>query len=303
MIPGLMGAVAAAGIGEAEEPGNGGGDPEITRTTEGFVFRDQFDAADQTLDGYNSWEEGDPGSYDIVSNIVEARWASNGRRRAMRDMGSDHGSVIVQHNAVRNSDAYLTVIRLNATSLTSLATSYQINVKDGSDWRIVKSGTGVIATGGSVPGTGTIVGVRFVLETTNGGDDADLRAYQSGTLDDLQDLTEDFSLQVSVSDTDRPTGTYYGFEHGDGSSAADADADEFFICGRNIKVTGLPTGWKVQVDSRAAVEESGGEVEIDVDEWALPATTVKVLDDEDAEQASITPGSGVWGGDEYSFSQ
>jgi cytoskeletal protein CcmA (bactofilin family) len=75
--------------------------------------------------------------------------------------------------------------------------------------------------------------------------------------------------------------------------------DECFLCGRNIVVTGLPTGWKVQVDARTAVVESGGSVTIDVDTWALPATTIKVLDGADVEQGTLTPSGGIFGGDIY----
>jgi len=71
--------------------------------------------------------------------------------------------------------------------------------------------------------------------------------------------------------------------------------------GRLITMTGLPTGWKVQIDSETPVVESGGSVTISAEGLVMPATTIKVLDAGDVEQSSLTPVGGFWGGATFSF--
>jgi hypothetical protein len=66
-------------------------------------------------------------------------------------------------------------------------------------------------------------------------------------------------------------------------------------------VNNLRTGYKVQVDNRTAVTESDGTVTLDVDTWALPATTIKVYDSNDVLKAELTPSGGIYGGDVYNF--
>ncbi|MFP3947145.1 MAG: hypothetical protein ACLFWG_00310 [Longimicrobiales bacterium] len=291
MLPGLMGAVAASGL-------------QITRTTEGLFFREQFTAADQQLDGYNGWEESDPGSYQIASNVVEARWAVDGARQAYNNLGLGERDVIVQVNAVRNSEEVLVTLRAGATSLDPHDTTgaYGLSVKAGEGYRIFKGGTGeLLGSGGSAPGIGVNAGIRLIVKEE--GSDHRVRVFVAEGITDLQTLDVDPTFVLSVLDTDAPDlQDWYGLQVGDGSNAGDSDFDEFFVCGREIVVTGLETGEKIQVDERTPVEESGGEVRIDPEGWALPATTVKVLDPDDNEVASLTPGDGVWGGDEYEAS-
>jgi hypothetical protein len=75
----------------------------------------------------------------------------------------------------------------------------------------------------------------------------------------------------------------------------------FYVCGRAITVTGLPTGYKAKLDSHTAVSESGGTATINCDEYGLPGTTVTVTDSVDVTVATISPSGGVYGGDSFSF--
>ena len=300
ITPALLGVVASVDAGAAPGGGGGGGNT-LSRTTSGLVFRDQFNRSNRVLNGDNGWEESNAGTYDIVSNVVVGdSGGANGGEGVGNSLG-DQGSVIVQAN--HRSDSEQTKGRLvaNADAPAGWPTGWSINAKSGSGYRIGEhDGTGTIGSGGSAPADGTEFVYRLVIDKTVSP--IEIRAYRDETLANLQDLSKDPSLVASATTTDDQTGTYYGLYDGDGSNAVNGDWDEFFVCGRNIVVSGIPTGWKIQVDSRTAVVESGGSVEIDVDAWALPATTIKLLDASDVEQDSLTPSGGIWGGDVYTVS-
>jgi len=137
-------------------------------------------------------------------------------------------------------------------------------------------------------------GCRVVAEKD--GDNYDYRIYiveRTGWDDTATDYG---SATLSVDDdTSPPTfGTWCTIAAIDRRRFAN-----FLLCGQKIVVTGIPTGWKIQIDSRSAVTESGGEVSINVQTWNLPATTIKLLDDGDVEQDSLTPSGGIFGGDVY----
>lgn len=271
----------------------------FTRDTVGLVFFDDFNRSNRNLDGDNGWEEESAGVYDIVGNIVEGRGGSGGHE--MGQPLGDQDEIIVQFNSESQSQQTRGhIFCLAPTVDIGGSGAYWVNVKGGNGYRIAIAGGGVIGSGGTAPGNGTPATLRLVVDKSVSP--VELRCYAVKGITNLQDLSNDLTLQASATDAGTPpSGSYFGIYDGDGSNTVDTDFDEFFVCGRNIAVTGLPSGWKVQVDSRAAVVESGGSVEIDVDAWALPATTIKILDDSDVEQDSLTPSGGIWGGDEYSF--
>jgi hypothetical protein len=80
----------------------------------------------------------------------------------------------------------------------------------------------------------------------------------------------------------------------------------WFWCGRDVVVTGLPAGFSVELDgpvvTRAPVSPVAGVATVDVDTFALPITTVRVLNAASVIDAEITPADGVWGGDVYEYS-
>lgn len=76
-----------------------------------------------------------------------------------------------------------------------------------------------------------------------------------------------------------------------------------FLCGRNITVQGVPAGRKVRVDARPPVTSTGADIVIDVDAWALPATTIEILTPTNVVETSLTPAGGIFGGDIYQASE
>lgn len=83
------------------------------------------------------------------------------------------------------------------------------------------------------------------------------------------------------------------FEHGNSL------CDEITLCGRNVLMRNMPSGYKLQVDDRTAQVESNGVATYNVDTEPLAGTTVKLLDASDTVIATLTPPDGVYGGDVY----
>lgn len=271
----------------------------LTRETVGLVVRDQFNRADSDALG-NNWTDWEASATDvrIVSNQVAcaAVAANTGGFRPAAEVGAAQ-DIIAQAN-VRISGSNSGVVRARADG-TANTEAYQLAARrDVGAWELIRrrasANTVLCSSTTSPPGDLEWRGLRGVIEG------AVVRLLSTAALANGQVLTEDFVLRCQATDgTPLQTFDRTGFQHG--AVATTMDFDEFFVCGRNLVVTGLPAGWKVQVDGRAAVVESGGSVTINIDTWALPATTLKILDDADVEQDSITPSGGIWGGDEYSF--
>jgi hypothetical protein len=81
----------------------------------------------------------------------------------------------------------------------------------------------------------------------------------------------------------------------------------FYACSdRYLVVTDLPTGWKAKVRNNAGgtlaeATESSGEASVDMLKVKpTEAHDLVVTDGGDVVQATVTPGDGLWGGDEYS---
>lgn len=84
--------------------------------------------------------------------------------------------------------------------------------------------------------------------------------------------------------------------------------DNLTIQGNTIVINGVPDGHKVQIDSRTAIAETAGSVTFPlstIQAWALPATSLQLLDAGDATVGaafSPTGPTGVFGGDIYTVS-
>lgn len=77
--------------------------------------------------------------------------------------------------------------------------------------------------------------------------------------------------------------------------------DDFAVYTRNtVTMTGLPSGYKLRVGTRAAAE-SGGAATVDLLEDLCPRANIEVLNANDVVIARLTPSPGVWGGDNYSY--
>jgi len=77
--------------------------------------------------------------------------------------------------------------------------------------------------------------------------------------------------------------------------------DDFAVYKRNtVTMSGLPTGHKLRVGARIAVE-SGGTATVDLLEDLCPRVSAEVLNVGGLVVARHTPSGGVWGGDTYSY--
>ena len=204
--------------------------------------------------------------------------------------------VIVQINlkVTNASGAGGVVLRANSPAGGSLG--YALVWNEGSNqWQIWDEQPSVlVASVGDADRFNNWNIVRAVTEVS--GPNLILKLYgvnaASGT-----DLTPQPVLKTSWTDTTPLPLGYWGIVMGWWSGAADT----IRAFGRVITLTGLPTGWKVQIDSETPVVESGGSVSISAEGLVMPATTIKVLDGSDVEQANLSPVGGFWGGATFSY--
>lgn len=288
---------------ECPDPSLGGVLGDFVEDDDGLIFRDQFDRADDPSVG-NGWTEiGATGLLSLTDNQLK-KTSGNGAGVRQSSSLTPSQDVIIQTNFRAGSDRHGSFLLAKSDVITSINDAYVFRADDdgfGSDtvWTIrrVKGGTQtILASQNNNPaiGNGAVYGHRGIVAGTT------LKQLHS-SITELDDIVTDFSLVQSVVDGNPPVN--FGDFIGASIAVSVGNADEFFICGRNITVTGMPTGWKVQVDARAAVVESGGTAVVDVDTWALPLTEIKILDDNDVERNSDTPVGGLWGGATYTFTQ
>lgn len=139
-------------------------------------------------------------------------------------------------------------------------------------------------------------GFRLVVESLGGGNQ-ELRGYAAELLS-INDLSQMFTPLVDGIDVVK-TSNYWGFW----TSNDVADHNNFQLCGRNVTVSGVPSGWKVKLIggalSMTPQVSDGTPVVVNVDTFPLPLTGIEIYDDEDNLNGSYS--GDVWGGDEYSY--
>lgn len=275
------------------------GSVSISRVTSGLVFRDDFDRGDGSTIG-NGWSEQEDSSatLQIVSQQVKSTSGAGALKAIYRTSPALPDDVIIQCNMSTDNNGQQVGPFIRGTTPTNYV-GYNLtqHIYDtGNNFLYLKEGTTTQAYWvDTTYNRGDWVGVRLVGELS--GSSYLLRGY-SGLLSGSTDLGVDLPQRVSWADTTSVfTDTTWGIIINRGVSYADT----FFVCGRNVTVTNVPSGYKVQVDSRTAVVSDGSDVVVDVDGWALPCTTIKVLDATDTELASLTPSGGIYGGDVYDF--
>ena len=79
-----------------------------------------------------------------------------------------------------------------------------------------------------------------------------------------------------------------------------AAVDNDLLCGRDITVTNLPSGFRVILDSDPPIVEVGGQVVIDMTTKFLPRSQIDVDDGVDV-VATFVATDDIWGGDTYAF--
>jgi hypothetical protein len=285
----------------------GGGAPWFTieRGTSGLVLYDPFTRGDSATLG-NGWTDYESGGTSAISSNACAMSAGlfqvGGGSRSSPTLPDDW---LVQHtvDATGGSGDYTGTLwtRWDGVSQHTTGDGYffQWNANSGNIF-LKECNAGTISQHATVAWTDPASGFstfRFVGEVD--GSNLKLRGY-AAEASSLTDLSGDLTLKMSATDTSTiKTDTNYGFS----CSNAQGTSDNYIACGRNITVTGLLSGYKIQVDSRTAVAEVGGTVTIDVDTWALPATTIRVLNSAGkAASDDLTPSGGIYGGDIYAVS-
>lgn len=268
-------------------------DATLALDSTGLVFREQFTASDQQIDGYNGWEESNPGDFNIVSNIAEGRTGSP-PQWMVQNLGDQGVDIMIQVNARQNSGASALTIIMNADGPDS---DIGYGFSSGPGWGHYNIWEGMVRKADSVtsPPNNQWHTLRLFSETF--GTFIRVQGYSAVDIANGQDLTNDVISRVGWYDTDgvAPTGAYYGIR----DIVGDCDYDEFIVCGKFLTIEGLPSSWSAQVDSHTVIESTGSDVVFEVTTWALPATIVKIFDPDDVQRASISPAAGIWGGDTY----
>ena len=178
--------------------------------------------------------------------------------------GSDNPS-LTQHG----DNAYLLVIR-----------------KFDDDFLLINRTATVDVTIGSVPLT--VVGSeiwQLRLEGRFSGGNYALKAYATGPLGLLTDVTTTPVLKITVPSDAAPTlGKFVEIV----TFNTGIDGDEQIQCGMDIVVTNMPAGHKIQVGSLPIVTEVGGIATVPIDGLPIPQPDIKLLDPADAVLDTLT---------------
>ncbi len=291
----------------------------ITRTKLGFIYTDTFiraNSAAVAASGHD-WDETVRGTQAmrIQDNLLDSNVSSGAEEVYQPGDGAatvviPTGDTIVQINAdmsLAGGDRCQIMLRTDEGVAGTGSEDAYLAFFDagGAGLRIAKN------LSGSVSAQDIDVfdvsndkrGLRLILEDQGGTHVVGARV--TGTvIADMDDLSVDFDgASVEITDSTSPieaTGDTTDFAI---LTVDDVHMKHYIIFGRGILITGLPTGWKLQVDSEAAVIESGGTATLDIDTLSLPKSDIKVLDGSDVQQDILSLTDDVWGGDEYNFSE
>lgn len=280
----------------------------------GLFFKDDFDRPNSNVVG-NGWIEAElvATEIQILNNQIFENSAGGADRYAFQAMiGSERSGVLVQaickYEFSGASGSGTGVWGRGRAMDTPLFSGYLLLPNAPSNqWELYSGAGGVWTLRASFIEPGGLVNTAFhqtrlrIYGGVDGGMGANLEVEGYGT----DGPTGELALKVSYSDPAEVFGEWPACRFW-GNLAA---SDNFFACRDKITVSGVPTGWKVQVDSRTPVVSVGADIDIDISTWELPWTTIKILDTSNVEQDSITPppafsgaGGGGFGG-VYQFIQ
>jgi len=284
--------------------------PSVIKQVEGLIFWDDFNKSNQPLDGTTplvgggNWEHATslwPSNEPyIVSNEATASANSEAFLSAsatqtdyIAQMGRNYSALGWNWRTNYQDDPTVNVNQIRIEISSAIP---RLNVRRNGATTIQINGTSI----GGVPetlhrlvvqdlGAPSISASHLVIVNPTGG-----RAAM-----DLDFTSPSQVLNGSGNGPDPRVGGRMFW--GDGSKA-----DNVFICGRNISVVGLDTGYKMRLMGGAAVTrsvvvESGGTASLNVDSLALPMDRLEVLDGSDIIVASFDSASYIWGGDEFKF--
>jgi hypothetical protein len=273
----------------------------ITVNTTGKLFRDDFNRGDSgVVGGTPAWTENDA-SYEINTNQLydnQATWNNVFMYQTTGLPAVKHGFCI-QANYKSVASRFHGVGAFN--DVAQADSSIYAGFSSGGNWEVTRIEGGVNQAQDldtTLDATaGEWYGVRMMV--TQNGSNVDVSCLATTKLDDNDDLSKAFA-ETGAALTNQPYPTS-GVFHGPVKWNSDQWMDEYIVMGNEtggaITMDGLPTGYKLQIDSNTAVAESGGTATIPMSTWKtypFPSTTVKVLDDGDSLVESKT--TAVYGG-------
>lgn len=274
-------------------PSNGT-DAVLSRTTAGLVFRDSFTRSDGTPG--NGWTA-DTDFYAVADGALRYVADDTVERKASQSVSVGTQDVLVQQtfrSTFGNSRQELQLV-------DSAASELRVIPKDALNpsWRLAYRGAILDSHEESIPDNQWHT-VR-VVRNSGASTLQVLRALNvpagSSLTTDLTEILSSAYTRAVLDVTELVLATALDL----GTSAYTSQRDETWVCGREIAVDGVPTGYAVRIDTRSQVTAVGSTVTFDPSTWALPATRLAVLNSSGVEVAGITPDDGVWGGDVYTF--
>lgn len=274
----------------------------LAMTTSGLLFRDDFDRANSTTVG-NGWSEVEdqgPATIQILTNRCEGG-TSIGNGDVRRRQTGLPATVIMQSNQAENGNGVNGNVAVRSNQELVGLGSYDAYLLQyikavQSLIRIVKvtGGAGVVEATKNIAISATQArGTRIILEES--GANTIVRVYMTAEFVDQSTITEEFVLQLTFTDTS-PIATDADHDQITLHVKSTAHHDEQMCMGADVVCTGLPTGHKVEIDSRGKVTEVGGTVTIDMNTFATPFTDFKLYDAADVLLDTITPAGGYFGG-------
>lgn len=318
----------AAGVA-GRQIGVGGGqeDPYSFVHTSGLYLYDDFKETGAQNAVAGDWTENESVATDLrlfaAGGLDKADQdnVTDSIERVMTELGGAAGDVIIGAHLQVRATTDDSIPSLLAFFDSGSSDWYDLQLRDSTDalhLRIVEAaGLTDERVTGAVVSQSNVYQARMVIERS--GANTLLRSYMVGAS----------TTPTAVSGTDITNGDFsaYGavLTHVGGKLAVNVARIElhdksglyqYYACGRNIAVTGIPTGFKVQIDSRTAVAETAGAVTLDADKFEFPWNVLKLLDADDVEVGSVTPtvtsgraaggsvlAGGGWGGDTVVISE
>lgn len=298
------------GLGLTRPYGAGGGVGQLQQDTSGFIYFDGWpDAISTEINGLRNWEV-NAGDGTLIRNDGTIGAGSLNPTQGLC-LSRLHGQAdfvkgIMVCAMVFGQFQGVFVGEPNATTFWTVSDN-GIGARQRDNFNRYEYGPAFDFTGGDDPGDAWS-DVRLYVR---GNDSSKVyRAYYATNVGQAQhtgtDLTAVGAEQTDASPDTNANMTRFGsfVTHG----AADSGLGDIYCCkGNLIVVSDVPTGYKIKVDARTAVEESGGAVVIDVGAWGVQSGGVLgsdiVLLDAGDEQVgdTVSPANGVNGGDTYSI--
>jgi hypothetical protein len=269
------------------------------QTTDGLVLEEEFDRPDSSTIG-NGWEDlGSPGNQKIESEIYDT--VDNNASRIYQEddlYPLPAGDTIFQFNTdfavpLASAATLHFGIRSNEKAVGAASRDlYLCILKEGIDYEVRKivNNANVLSDFSAHGDSNDIRCQRMTLEDQGGTHI--VKAWQSAALASLDDLTKDFVEFASISgNTDFEISSFVDMHH-----------DRVIVCGNEITINNIPTGWKISIDGGVTkIVETAGSVTYDPIALgiALPVASIKIFNPSDVQKDAFT--GRIFGGSVLDF--